>query len=574
MTTQELIIEPFTRIEGHLGIHAVADIDKKAYVNAHSYLPMFRGFEVILVGREPADAPWFTQRICGVCPVPHGIVSAMAVDMAYRAPPPPMGILIRNFIFGSEQLYDSALGCITLEGPDYSQPIVEKYNTNWWKAAKSAKAPNASLHGYATIADIMTALTPISGSLWLKGLAVTKVGRKMASLVGAKHPHANTFVPGGAALTVNVTVLEQFASMLSQHVAFAKELVPIFDDLCDFLIAQGYDKAGVRRADLISFGAYDDPFAYTSKYEDLDKWGIKRWVSPGVVMDGKLVTQDLREIHLGVRSHVERSFYEDWSEMKMKEDSMGNQIDLHHPWNKRTNPVPGPFKAWDSKYSWATSPRWSDWKKRLDGAEHATEAGPESRMWATALGKKINESTGTSVKWTLPSASLIGYRNSAETAFEWKIPGKVNAIERVRARAYYYSYSAYVMYNQLLQALELVKKGNAKVWNKYKRPRDGVGVGLIDAMRGSLGHWITMKDHKVASYQVLTPSTWDAGPRRSDTDLSPYEDALIGTPITENPVDGKLIGVDVVRVVRSFDPCMACDVHLYRGDQRIHTREI
>ena len=259
MAKQEITIEPMTRLEGHLGIHAVADTEKKAYVDAHSFITMFRGWEIILKNREPADAIWITQRVCGVCPVPHGMAAAMAVDMAYQAPPPPMGVLLRNFIFGAEQLYDSPLGCIILEGPDYSQAVVEKANPEWWKAAQDEKAPHADLHGYATIAEIMAALNPISGGLWMRSLAVEKIGRKMAALLGAKHPHVNTLVPGGLAKTLTPTDLEQYAAMLAHHVAFAKEFIPVMDDLLDFVLGMGYEDAGLRRANLISHGAYDDP---------------------------------------------------------------------------------------------------------------------------------------------------------------------------------------------------------------------------------------------------------------------------------------------------------------------------
>ena len=187
MVLKDITIEPVTRLEGHLGVHATADLDEKTYTDARSFGTMFRGWEIILKGREPADAIWITQRTCGVCPTPHGIAAAMTVDMAYQAPPPPMGIAVRNLILGAEQLYDSALGCLILEGPDYSQAIVEKSNPDWWDAAKATSSPHAENHGYATIADIMTALNPIAGSLWQGSLAIEKVGRKMAALLGAKH---------------------------------------------------------------------------------------------------------------------------------------------------------------------------------------------------------------------------------------------------------------------------------------------------------------------------------------------------------------------------------------------------
>lgn len=568
MSKREITIEPMTRIEGHLGVHAVADMDKRAYIDAHSFVTMFRGWELIMAGREPADAIWITQRICGVCPTPHGMASAMSVDMAYNASPPPMGIILRNLIHGAEQLYDGPLGCIILEGPDYSQSVVEKTNPDWWKEAREEKAQHADLHGYRTIADIMTALNPLSGGLWLRSLAMGKIGRKMAALLGAKHPHVNTLIPGGIAKTLTASDLEQYAAMLSHHLAFAKEFIPIMDDLCDFVLAMGYEEAGSRKINLISFGGYDDAYSYTSKYEDMGKWGLKRKVSPGLILGGDLITQDLIEINVGVREYIDRSYFKEWPAPRITQDPVGNPLAENHPWNKETRPAPGPFKSWDTKYSWATSPRWEDWKKRVDGFNHAVEAGPIARMWTTTKGGKVPESKGESLKWVIPRASVAGYRVEDELEFEWKIPKKVNAIERIRARAYYFAYVAYILYDQVLQALEMVKRGETRVWNRYRKPRDGLGVGMVDAIRGALAHWVSMKDRKIEAYQVITPSTWNAGPRLSEVDLGPYEEAIIGTPITEARKE-ELTGVDVVRVIRSFDPCLACCVHIYDGKREI-----
>lgn len=574
MAKKEIIIEPLTRIEGHLGIQAEADLNTNRYVDAHSFGTMFRGWEIILQGREPADAIWITQRVCGVCPYPHALASAQAVDMAYNAPPPPMGILLRDLMHGAEQLYDSVLGCIVLEGPDYSQQIIEKSNPAWWGEATKTKAPRSEFHGYQTIAEIMTALTPLTGSLWLRSLGLEKLGRKMAALLGAKHPHVNTVIPGGMAKTLTATDLEQYAAMLSQHIAFAKEFIPIFDDLCDFLIGMDYEDSGARPINLLSYGAYEDPSAYTAVYEDMTDWGLKRQISPGVVINGELITQDLVEINVGVHEFVDHSYYTKWTGKELEEDPLGNPLATEHLWNKETKPEPGPPKNWESKYSWASSPRWADWKKRVDGGLHVLEAGPIARLWTTALSKKIPESTGESLLFTLPKATVVGYPIADEFTLEWKIPGKVNTIERLRARAYYHAFSAYATYSQLLKALELIKKGTAQVWNKYKKPKRGVGVGMVEAMRGALAHWVVMENKKIRKYQIITPSGWNASPRGPNDDLGPYEEAIVGTPITEPSPDEELVGIDIVRVVRSFDPCLACCVHLYAGDRKIRQIEI
>jgi len=571
--SREIVIEPMTRIEGHLGIQAKTDDALTKYVDAHSFETMFRGFEKILKGREPADAIWITQRICGVCPVPHSMASATAVDMVYQAPPPPMGTALRNLILASEELYDSPLGCIVLEGTDYSQAIVRKHNPDWWKQAQRARAEHADLHGYLKISEIMEALNPVTGALWLRSLELQKIGRKMASLLGAKHPHVNTVVPGGVAVSPTPSDLEAFAAMLSQHVAFAKEFVPIFDDLCDFISGSGYEDAGARPTNLISYGVYEDVDSYDACYQNMPAWGEKRMMTPGAVIEGQLITTDLVEINLGVREQIPSSYYDAWQGVEMVRDALGNEVAPWHPWNKETNPNPGPAKNWKGKYSWGTSPRWQDWKKRADGASHVLEAGPIARMWVTAKAGKVGGSTGDSVKFRLPEAVVAGYRVPDELEFEWKVPSKINAIERIRARAYFHAYSAYVAYNMLLQALDLVKAGKAQNWFHYKKPSEGEGVGMVEAMRGALGHWVVMRDGLIHRYQVITPSTWNASPRDTSGRPGPYEEAIIGTPITEKVSSGEMKGVDVVRVVRSFDPCIACSVHVYTPS-RSFKREI
>jgi hydrogenase large subunit len=563
---KQITLEPLSRIEGHLGIRAEADLEAKVYSDAYCYGTMFRGWEQILRNREPADAIWITQRTCGVCPTPHGLASAMAVDMAYGAPPPPMGIALRNLLLGAEQLYDSPLGCIVLEGPDYSESVVKQSNPDWWEAAEDTPAEHAITHGYDKISDIMRGLNPISGSIWVKSLEIEKVGRKMATLLGAKHPHVNTLVPGGVAKTLTVSDVEQYVAMLSQHIAYTKEFVNLFDDLLDFVLSMGYEDCGVRENNFVSYGGYEDPFAYNAKYEDLTEFAKKRSVSPGVIIDGKLVTQDLTEINVGVQEMVDRSYFEEWDSINRAEDPLGNALTKYHPWNKDTKPAPGPYKNWEGKYSWGTSVRWKDWKNSVNGELNTVELGPIARMWATAAGKLVPESTGHSLKFTVPGGSVVGYRNPDEMEFEWKIPEKVNAVERVRARAYYHAYSAYVVYNQVLAGFGLIKKGETKVWNKYKKNKNGVGVGMHEAMRGGVAHWVVMRNGLIQNYQIMAPSTWNAGPRLGQDNYSPYEGAIIGSPISEKE---DVSGIDVVRTIRSFDPCLACCVQVFRGDDRI-----
>jgi len=479
-----------------------------------------------------------------------------------------MGIVLRDFVHAAEEMYDAPL-IFVLVGPDYSQSVVEKFNPDWWKEAQKSKAERADMHGYAKVADIMRALNPISGELWLRSLEIERLGRKMASIFGAKHPHVGTFVPGGITKSVSPDDFEKYAAMLSRQVAYSKEFIPVIDDLCDFLMSVGYDENGVRPSNLLCLGAYDDPLAYNARYENMREWGEKRKVTPGVVIDGTLITTDLVEINIGIREFVTHSYYDEWAERDVPIDPLGNYVPTEHPWNKETKPKPGPAKVWEGKYSWATAPRWHDWKKRIDGGTHTLEAGAIARLWATATAERVPESTGKSLRFTLPKTVIAGFRVPEEVTLEWEIPPKVNTIERLRARAYFHAYSAYVAYNLLLTSLELVKKGEVRVWNPYKRPNEGIGFGPTEAFRGALGHWVVMRNGKVHRYQVITPSTWNASPRDADGRSGPYEEAIVETPLTESSSE-ELQGIDVVRAVRSFDPCLGCGVHVYMGNKVIH----
>ncbi len=561
---KEITIEPITRVEGHLGAHVKVDTNTRKIIDAHAYSPMFRGFEIILIGREPSDAIYITQRCCGVCPIPHAFSATIAVDQIYGASPPPMGTVIRNFVHGAEQLYDAALGVINLEGPDYSEVAVKKFNPEWWEVAQKTKASRSDVHGFGTIAEIMTALNPLAGELYLRSLLIQKAGHNMAAIFGAKHPHVNTFIPGGVAkANLSPSDIESYLTLLMRHIAFSKELVTATDDLLNFVLEQGYGDVGARKINLGAVGVYDDPEAYSADYGEMTEWGRKRMLSPGVILDGKLVTTDLVEYNVGVREYIGSGWYSSEWKQEIETDPLGNTISLEHPWNKRTIPKPGEYGKWDAPYSWVTSPRWWHWKG--DGEDHTIEFGPLARMWVTAMAKLVPESTGKGIKFELPAAFIPGFKYAEAMEFEWKIPEKPNAVERIRARAYYHAYSASCMLKMVMKSLELLKAGEAAVWTHYKKPKEGIGVGMVEGARGSCQHWCVMKNNVIHNYQYHAPTTWNASPRDPKGNPGPYEEALIQTPITEVGDHEGWKGIDVVRVIRSFDPCLGCAVAVHIG---------
>jgi hydrogenase large subunit len=292
-----------------------------------------------------------------------------------------------------------------------------------------------------------------------------------------------------------------------------------------------------------------------------------------VIIDGKLHTNDLVDINLGIRILLGSSFYEDWEgqERFVDRDPLGNPVDVRHPWNQHTIPKPQK-RDFGDKYSWVMSPRWFDGE-----TYHAadTGGGPLPRLWATALGGLVDiggyvKSTGSSVVINLPKTAT-----KPEVSFEWKIPKWSNAIERDRARTYFQAYCAAAAYHFVEQALGEIRKGNTKTWTPFKVPDEAISVGFTEAVRGVLSHHMVIRGGKIANYHPYPPTPWNASVRDFNGTPGPYEDAVQNTPIFEENPPEKFKGIDIMRAVRSFDPCLPCGVHMYLGKgkvlQRVHS---
>ncbi len=565
MARKTIFIEPVTRIEGHLGVSVDIDTDKRVAVDAHSTGVMFRGFEEIMEGRDPPDAIWIVQRICGVCPTPHAVASAEALDMALKVSPPPLAILLRNLADAFEIIYDHTLHWFQLAGPDYSEAVVKERYPTWHAKAKDFRTEHRDAHGFSRVGEIMTAMVPLQGSLWLEAIGHQRTAKECLTLIAGKYPHLATVVPGGITYAPSLGRVQELLFKYISLVPWVKRLFYIAEDFLRFIETLGYEKVGERDANLISYGAADDPEVYDAKYENMAEWGVAREVTPGVVIGGKLVTNDLTEIHLGIQESVAHSFYDGWDGADVKEDPLGNEVSPLHPWNKVTKPKPAELD-WAKRYSWVTSPRWFQ-----NGGVHVVETGPLARMWTTAASRKVEGSTGKSLKFTLPKTNIVGLSPvlNAELELEWKIPKVVNVVERLRSRIYYLAYLTHVAYEELLKALSYVKAGKGEVFREFERPKWSLGVGFTEAGRGALGHWVVVKDGKLHRYQVITPSNINASPRDGEGRMGPYEEALTGTPIVEEGPPDAWDGVDIMRIIRSMDPCLACGVTMYIGDRKL-----
>jgi hydrogenase large subunit len=536
--------------------------------DAHSMATLFRGYEIILQGRDPRDAIFISSRACGVCGGVHSNCSAEAIEMALGVVPPPMGIVARNLGQAAEFLYDHPLHLYLLSGPDYSAAVMGQSNPAILRRAQSYKARGAAVHGYATIGEIMEALNPLTGRLYLEALEETRRAREMTVLVWAKYPHPQTIVPGGISATVTVQTLNEYQTRLAYFMDYSKKMINIWDDVYDFLyeVEPRFHDVGKRPINLLDLGIWEYHEGYDATYKNAAAWGDRRWATPGVVIDGKLVTTSLHNINSGLEEFIDHSYYEDWTKApaKFKTDELGNPLSPYHMWNKQTLPKPQ-GRSWREKYSWATSPRWD---------RQVLEAGAYARMWTTASSQKIPknpyiETTGTSMKMILPAAQL------PEMKVEWKIPGELNAIERNRARAYAQAYTTLVGLNNLIAAYDLIKQGNTAVSAEFTIPKDHrMGVGFWGAGRGYLSHHLEMENGALLNYQICTPSTINASPRDPFGQSGPYEEAVLNTPITEEfASEAEFKGADILRTIRSFDPCMPCTTHVYAGSQTI-VREV
>ena len=561
--------DPVTRVAGALAFHSVVDLKERRVLETNSMATLFRGYEVILKGRDPRDAAFISSRACGVCGGVHSSTSALAMEMAFPVAPPPLGIAVRNLMLALEFWYDNPLHLFLLAGPDYSQAIVETTNPEIWERARTTPAPGANYHGYRTIGDIMTDLNPLTGGLYLSGLQMTRVAREAYVLIGAKYPHPETVIPGGMSTTISLSTFNEIFARLRQLFDYCKKTVAIWDDICDFFydVNPEYKKIGVRPANLIDSGIWDDPFAYDATYANCNAWGERRWSTPGVIVDGQVVTTKLQAMNIGIEEFIEHSYYEPWGAPRYTTDPAGNPISPFHMWNKETKPQPA-GQNWREKYSWSTAPRWD---------RRAMEGECSARLWLIAAGgvmphRRFLEPTGTSLKMHVPESTIPAME------LEWKIPDVWNAFERNRGRAYHLALTTVVAFDNWLVGLDLLKQGHTQVHTPFEPPRKGsqIGVGFWGAGRGFLTHHATIDNGALSNYQIVTPSTWNASPKDPWGNPGPYEEAVLNTPILEQfsgPESYK--GIDILRAIRSFDPCMPCTTHIHvGGTNHVVTREV
>jgi len=562
----EVTWDPITRVVGSLGIHAKIDLANRQVAQCHATSSIFRGYSIFMKGKDARDAQFITSRICGICGDNHATCAVYAQNMAFGVKPPPLADWIINLAEAAEYMFDHNLFQDNLVGVDFCERMMRETNPGVLAKAERTAAPNAGLHGYATVGDLMRALNPFQGPFYREALEMSRVAREMYCLMGGRHAHPSTLYPGGVGTVADMQLITGYLVRLMKYIDFIKRAVAFHDDLFDFFYQAlpGYEEVGRRRILLGCWGSFQNPEVCDFNYATMSNWGREMFVTPGIIVDGELLTTDLVEINLGIRIFLGSSFYDDWqgAETFVKSDPLGNPVDQRHPWNQTTIPKPD-RRDFDGKYTWVMSPRWYDARSNQHLALD-TGGGPLARLWSTALSQRVRigyiEAARSGVKIRLPRTAGL-----PETELEWKIPKWSNTLERDRARTYFQAYAAAAALYFLEQARKDVLAGRTKTWTEFKVPQEAVGCGFHEAVRGLLSHHLVIRDGKLANYHPYPPTCWNASPRDIHGTPGPYEDAIQNTPIFEENGRDKFKGIDILRTVRSFDPCLPCGVHMYLG---------
>jgi hydrogenase large subunit len=548
----EIVWSPVSRVAGPLVVRCQIDRARRRVEDAFVEAPMFRGMEMILQGRAPEDAVHLASRVCGVCGSAHGLAAAMALEMAGGVAAPPVALLARHLGLGAEIIADQTFHLFALAGPDYAASVVRRTTPELWRQAERADAPHTELHGLRRIADLLRELEPLTGSLYREALQMSRAAREVAALIFGKSPHSSTIFAAGLGLDAGPALFNHVFGRMMRLLDYAKKTVAVWDDVVDFFLAghEEYAAVGERPVNLLSVGLWDDPEVYDARASHCADWGEKRLMTPGVVLGGRLRTTRLPALNLEIEEFVEHSFYHPWTGTRFRCDPQGVPLSPAHPWNKKTLPAPA-RRQWEQKYSWCTSPRWN---------RMAMEGGPVARLWITALAGKVNNeyirSRAEGVQIEMPRGHL-----PAQT-LTWRVPKRLNTLERQRARAYQIAYAAMAAYVSLIKGFDAVRQGHQALSRPSAIPDEALGVGFAEAGRGPLLHYLEIIEGKIANYQILTSSTWVISPRDSGGTAGPLEEALIHTPLVEEcEGNAPLTGIDLLRTIRSFDPCLPCAVH-------------
>lgn len=532
----KVVVDPVTRIEGHLRIEC--EVENGKVKNAWSSGQLFRGLEIILKGRDPRDAQHFTQRACGVCTFVHALASTRCVDDAVKVDIPHNATIIRNLVLGSQFLHDHVVHFYQLHALDWVD-VTSALKADPGKAAKIANDISPRKTKAEDLAAVQKKLQTFvdSGQLgiftnayflgghdayylppevnliatahYLEALRLQVKAARAMAVFGAKNPHPQFTIVGGVTCydSLRPENIQTFLDLYRETKQFVDEVY--IPDL--LTVASFYkDWAGIGGTEnFLAFGEFPQP----GKESDLSS----RYLPPGAIFKRDL--GQVREFQPNeLLEHVSHSWY------------AGDEA--LHPYKGKTEPK---YTSLEDKqrYSWMKAPRYMG---------EPMEVGPLAQM-LVAYGKGQ-----PAVKKTVDMV-LEHLGVGPEALF--------STLGRTAARGIETAVIAAEMESWVSQLQENVNKGDTRIAKDWKMPKNAQGVGYVNASRGALSHWIVIEDGKIKNFQLVVPSTWNLGPRCAGNKPSPVEEALVGTPVADPKRP-----VELLRTVHSYDPCIACGVHV------------
>ena len=554
-----VVVDPVTRIEGHLRVEAV--VENGVITDAFSAGTMVRGLEKILIGRDPRDAWAIAERVCGVCTTVHALTSVRAVEDALGIAVPPTAEIIRNIMMTTQYVHDHVLHFYHLHALDWVD-IVNALKADPKKAAELAqsfskwdkntpayfagvqeKIKSFAANGLGIFANgywghpayvLPPEVNLIAVAHYLDALMWQKEIVKIHAVFGGKNPHPNYLV-GGVPCSINTDEvsainserLNLVAKLIAQADEFVNE-VYIPDVLAIASFYKDWAKHGSGLKNYLSYGEFP-----TKGYAAVDSFKYQR----GVVLGRDMSTvhpvnpRDSQEI----KEYIAHSWYSYEGGDKVGIHTWAGETELNY-----TGPKP-PFDTLEGfeKYSFLKTPRWK---------EQPMEVGPLSRLIvAYASGNaQVKELVGSTLgKLNVPVDALFSTLGRVAA----------RALDGALAMDWLKEYFAELMARVRINE---VSTFNGTLWEPKTWPTDAEGVGLTEAPRGALAHYIKIHDKGIANYQLVVPTTWNGSPRDALGQRSSFEEALIGTPVAK--LDEPL---EILRTLHSFDPCLACAVHLY-----------
>lgn len=550
---QRITIDPVTRIEGHLRIDV--EVEDGFVTNAWSSGQMYRGLENILKGRDPRDAWLFVQRICGVCTTVHALASVRAVEDALGLEIPKNAQLVRNMVQTIHCLHDHIVHFYALSALDWVD-VVSALDADPVKTAALADSlsdwSGNSPKRFQAVKDKLKGLVasgqlgPFANAYWghaamklppeanlmavshyLEALDYQRKATQALAIISGKNPHIQNLSVGGVTTAINP---DSANALNMERIYYVKQLVEEVKGFIDMVYITDVVAVGALYADWIPYGnGVTNYMAAPDLFHDGSATTAD--LPGGIIMDGDLSTIEKLEgiSDPNFKEHVEESIARAWYDGDWSK----------HPWDSSTDPKAGEFDA-EGRYTWLKAPRFKG---------KPMQVGPLAQMLVGYA--QGHELTVKSVDSALARISAVAGTNVGPTAL-------LGTVGRHAARAVRAGMMAELALVNIDRLVDNIGKGDLEIFNPPVFPKgEQRGVGVHEAPRGLLSHWIVIQDGKIKNYQAVVPSTWNAGPRDAAGELGPYEASLIGNPIAdpERPLE-------VLRTIHSFDPCIACAVHM------------